>query len=96
MMFYRYNCELCLFCDNGSRGCMFISLLGQVLRNAESHFQPGKGYTATVVCVDDDNILELSLTGTIDVKLTFKLLMCENQQLLQVKNTVKYHVKKFI
>ncbi|KAK2175873.1 hypothetical protein NP493_701g01000 [Ridgeia piscesae] len=34
----------------------------QVLKKAESHFQPGNGYTATVISVNDDKTLELSLT----------------------------------
>ena len=40
--------------------CLF-----QVLRNAESLFLSGKGYTATVISVTNDETLELSLTGNI-------------------------------
>ena len=39
--------------------CLFV----QVLRNAESHFLAGKGYTATVISVTNEDTLELSLTG---------------------------------
>jgi len=42
---------------------MFVSVLVQVLKKAESHFQPGNGYTATVISVNDDKTLEMSLTG---------------------------------
>ena len=49
--------------DNSWRKCMFVAVLVQVLKKAESHFQPGKGYPATVINVIDDKTLELSLIG---------------------------------
>ena len=42
---------------------MFVAVLVQVLKKAENHFQPGNGYTATVINVIDDKTLELSLIG---------------------------------
>ena len=48
--------------DDVNKNCIFVY---QVLRNAESLFLSGKGYTATVISVTNDETLELSLTGNI-------------------------------